>query len=221
MNKTEEMQRFENTLVVKNQLLGMDTEEIVDIYEKNEVDRYMAFVATIAWMLDHEQAFFCVNSAISDKVRAVIDVHKDKIIDDKTYGALNEIKIYLNAIDTADPKKKNLVVEQYRMYHETIRNARLTENQVFLDTLGTDAFVYFYLKGEDNLPAIEYVDELLLFSIAYFIEICPSFFRDENVYNKTIEELDDLDKHTSLFNVAVKKLLSSDKKMVKKIYKGE
>ena len=221
MEKTDEIQRFENTLVVKNQLIKMELDEIVDVYKEKDLETYKAFLATIVWMLNNEQAFFCIDEFITEKVCAVIDVYKDKVKDTELYSFINELKIYLNDVDAADIERKKSVVNQYYMYHKTIRNAKFDGSQGFLNTLGLDAFVYFYLRGEDELPELEERDELLLFSISYFIDACPSFFRDKNVYNKTINELDDLKKNTSLFDVSIRTLLSRDKKMVKSIYGGE
>jgi hypothetical protein len=221
MQKTDEIQRFENTLVVKNQLIKMELDEIVDVYKEKDLETYKAFLATIVWMLNNEQAFFCIDEFITEKVCAVIDVYKDKVKDTDLYGFINELKIYLNDVDAADIERKKSVVNQYYMYHKTIRNAKFDGSQGFLNTLGLDAFVYFYLRGEDELPELEDRDELLLFSISYFIDACPSFFIDKNVYNNTINELDNLKKNTSLFDVSIRTLLSRDKKMVKSIYRGE
>ena len=221
MEKTDEIIRFENTLIMKNQLIKMETDELVEVYRESDLDKYKCFLATVIWMLENEQAFFCIDEFITEKVCAVIDIYKDEVKDTPIYGIINNLKIYLNAIDTTELDKKTSVVKQYYMYHKTIRNAKFDGSQGFLNTLGLDAFVYFYLRGEDELPEIEEKDALLLFSIAYFIDACPSFFKDENVYNKTINELNNLKKNTSLFDVAVRSLLSRDKKMIKSIYQGE
>lgn len=221
MEKTEEIQKFENILTVKNQLIKMELDEIVDVYKNLTMDNYKAFLVTIIWMLDNEQAFFCIDKYITDKVCSVIDARKDEIQDEKLYDIINRMKKYLNSIDSAEQEQKDKILEQYYLYHKEVRAAKFDGSEGFINTLGLDAYVYYYLRGEKELPEISEKDTLVMFSVAYFIEACPSFFMDEDVYNRTMMVLDDIRKRTSFFDKAMRKALSMDKKIIESIYKGE
>ena len=221
MKKTEEVQRFENILTVKNQLIKMELNEIVDVYKKATMDNYTAFLATVAWMLDNEQAFFCIDEYITDKVCSVIDARKNDIEDEKVYDIINRMKKYLNSIDAVEQEKKDKALEQYCSYHREIRAAKFDGAEGFLNTLGLDAYVYYYLRGEKELPEFAEKDVLVMFSVAYFIEACPSFFMDEDVYNRTMMTLDEIRNRTSIFKKSIRKALSMDKKAIESIYKGE
>lgn len=217
MDDIQKLNTFENKLVVKNQLLMMTKEELVDAYQSYE--EYEGFIITVISLLREEMAFLCIDESINEKIRLVLDIYKFRVQDDNLYEVINGLVKCLNEIDVTDYEDKKTIVKDYYEYHKLIRNAKFNSSSDFLYSLGYDAFVFLYLKGEQDLPDAS--DSLVLFSICYIIDACPEFFRNECVYYMTMDKLNSLRKNTSLFDVSSKIISSDAKKKVKKIFEEE
>ena len=186
---------FEGLLFIKNHLLMMSKEEMLEAYK--DLKEYKSFISVIICMLLDEPAFLYIDDYITDNVRYILNIHRFKDLDQETYNKVNGITNVLNQIDTAPENDKKRVVFSYMEYQKSIRSVTYETSQDFLYSFGYDAFVYLYLRGEiEKLPLRD--NTLLLASINSFTELSPEFFKNQRVYRKTIEELDEIHKENVL-----------------------
>lgn len=209
---------FRNLIIIKNQLMMMTKEELLKTYE--EVEEYKVFVSTIIWLIKYEPAFVYMDESINDDIRSVFDIHRYELKEDVAFGTINSLTTCLNYIDAMPEDDKRKGVKLYRDYQEMIRCVKFDKAYDFKYSLGYDAFVYFHLKGELDIPEKNY--SLMVGSLNYFLEWCPEFFTDEGVYSKTMDMLKDISKNSSLFDIPTKVVSARMKKKINKIaLKGE
>ena len=209
---------FEGLLFVKNHLLMMTKEELADAYKN--IGEYKSFISVIICMMIDEPAFLYIDESITDNVRYVLGLHRFEDLDSNSYKKINGLTNLLNQIDSAPENDKKRVVASYMEYQKSIRSVDFDTSQDFLYSLGYDAFVYLYLRGEiEELPMRD--NTLLLASIDSFVELFPAFFENERTYRKTIEELDTIRSANSL-SLTTYVVTSKTKKKIKNIvFKGE
>lgn len=209
MNKT----LFRNLLIIKNQLMMMTKEELLKAYE--EVEEYKVFVSTIIWLIKYEPAFVYMDESINNDIRSVFDIHRFELKDDIAFDTINSLTTCLNYIDAMPEEDKRKGVYYYRNYQEKIRCVKFDKAYDFKYSLGFDAFVYFYLKGELDMPEKNYT--LMVASLNYFLETCPEFFADEGIYNKTMDMIKDISKNSSTFDIPTKVVAARMKKKINEI----
>lgn len=207
---------FEFLLLLKNQLVFLSTEELIKLY--SEIEDYSIFIDNIALMLNEEDAFLCLSKDFRKKIDDMIATRRFTIKDDIINEKINEITKRLNEIESMDGYSKAQKVQNYKAYHENIRNEEYETIADFGLTLANDCPTYFYLKGniKDRVKS-----SFEISSVTYFLEVVPEVFNEPNVLNKLEFLLTDISKSGSFFGSSKRRIAKDAKILLKSINKEE
>lgn len=201
---------FEFLLLLKNQLVFLSTEELIKLY--SEIEDYSIFIDNVALMLNEEDAFLCLSKDFRKKIDDVIATRRFTIKDDIINEEINEITKRLNEIENMDLFVKAQKVQNYKTYHENIRNEEYETIADFGLTLANDCPTYFYLKG--NIEG-RVKNSFEISSVTYFLEVVPEVFNDPSVLDKLKFLLTDISKSCSFFDPS-KRIIAKDAKILLK-----
>ena len=208
INEQEEFNitMFEDQLMLKNNLILTDVHEFKERF--SDVPHYVAFLADVAYLLNHDAAFLFLSKEFLQKLRETINVHRFDLYDEQVeeFGVntdnirevTNAILKGLNTIDDADPFYRKVVVKTYMANQEEMRNVKFQKVADFTNTLAYDAAAYFTLTGQVNNPIKPY---FMLASISYFLEEAPEIFLDRKVLDKAILVMEKVHKKTKITDV--------------------
>lgn len=204
---------FENLLIIKNQLITLDSEKLIELY--NGVSEYTTFLNTVISLLSEESAFLYLDNSFIDKIYDVMQIHRFEISDDDTIDSINKITNCLNDIKYCSDDYRKLIVSNYKEYQKSIRNVGFASNQDFLYSLSFDAVVYLGLKGFVEIP---FDDNLLvLSSINYMINSFSDVFRNVEMYDATLDKLNYISKESNIFSLSQIALSYKVKRKLKNI----
>ena len=213
MSKDISLTDFENLLLIKNQLLTLSSDRLIDLYQN--IDDYVIFIDTIICMLKEESAFLYLDKEIVNKIQKVLQIHRFDIGNTEIIDAINAVTLYLNDVGCASDDYRKMLVISYEEYQKCIRDTSFDEFSDFLYVLSCDAPVFLSLKGVIELPEID--NSILLPSIIYLLERCPGFFENKNVHDRAEKMLNNIYSNSGVFSLETKIVTSRTKKKLKKI----
>lgn len=188
---------FENLLIIKNQLITLGSEKLIELY--NGVSAYTTFLNTVICLLGEESAFLYLDDSFIDKIYDVMQIHRFDISNNEAVDSINKITNCLNDIKYCSDDYRELIVSNYKEYQKSIRNIGFASNQDFLYSLSFDAVVYLGLKGLVEIP---FDDNLLvLSSINYMINSFSEAFKDVEMYDATLDKLNYISKESNIFSL--------------------
>lgn len=188
---------FENLLIIKNQLITLSSEKLIELYKG--VSEYTTFLNTVISLLSEESAFLYLDNSFIDKIYDVMQIHRFEISDNDSIDSINKITNCLNDIKYCSDDYRKLIVSNYKDYQKSIRNVGFASNQDFLYSLSFDAVVYLGLKGLIEIP---FDDNLLvLSSIGYMINSFSEAFKDVQMYDATLDKLNYISKESNIFSL--------------------
>ena len=213
MSKNLDEISFENLLILKNQLITLSTQKLLDIYEN--LSNYIKFIDSVICMLQEESAFLFLNEDYIKKIQSVLQAHRFDIDDKEIINTINEITICLNDITCSSDNYRNMLVSSYFEYNKDVRDVNFATMDDFIYMLSYDGIVYLTLKG-----AVDYsIDDglLSLSSINYIMSVYPQCFEDININKNTQKKLDEIFNKSSIFELNTKISSYNTKKRIKKI----
>ena len=213
MSKNLDEISFENLLILKNQLITLSTQKLLDIYEN--LSNYIKFIDSVICMLQEESAFLFLNEDYIKKIQSVLQAHRFDIEDKEIINTINEITICLNDITCSSDNYRNMLVSSYFEYNKDVRDVNFATMDDFIYMLSYDGIVYLTLKG-----AVDYsIDDglLSLSSINYIMSVYPQCFEDININKNTQKKLDEIFNKSSIFELNTKISSYNTKKRIKKI----
>ena len=213
MPKDISLTDFENLLMMKNQLLTLSSDRLVDLYQN--IDDYVIFIDTIICMLKEESAFLYLDKEIVNKIQKVLQIHRFDIGNTEIIDAINAVTLYLNDVECASDDYRKMLVISYEEYQKCIRDTSFDKFNDFLYVLSCDAPVFLSLKGVIELPEID--NSILLPSIIYLLERCPEFFENKDVHDKAWNMLNQIYSSSGMFSLDTKIVASRTKKKLKQI----
>ena len=131
---------------------------------------------------------------------------------------INEILVYLNAVENVSEEMVSLMIMSYIDFHENIRNTKFIEVANFLDALAYDA-IFMNALDEGNLQNLTNHD-LNISSFNYLIATSPDFFKNEEVMARAQQVLEQEKRTTKVFSKK-KKNINNIKKSLKYICEKE
>lgn len=181
---------FENVICLKNQLLSVPIETLLETYQ--DYENFITFLDSICVLSDMDSAFLLFDSGCIEKIEAIIQKYRFQYKDPTVVKTINEIIVYLNGVKSLDSTKKDILKEGYLDYHEDCRKITMDDEETFMNSLAYDAVCYAALKDDhmDTIPD----DNLFLASVNYLLEAVPQFFKDPDVANRLLTKLDVLEK---------------------------
>lgn len=197
---------FENVICLKNQLICVPLETLLDVY--NDSENFVTFLDTFCVLANTDSAFMLFSDELADKVGDVIAQNRFKYKDKEIVNAMNEIIGYLNGIKNYDTSYKNLLMNGYLAYQEDCRDIEMEDTQTLLESMAYDAIAYCALK-EDKLEMID-LDDMFLASVNYLMIAMPEMFKDEKVKEVLMKKLDELDKKGGFFKNRVTRTYAKD-----------
>ena len=204
---------FENLLIIKNQLITLGSEKLIELYDG--VSAYTTFLNTVICLLGEESAFLYLDDSFIDKIYDVMQIHRFDISNNDAVDSINKIMNCLNDIKYCSDDYRELIVSNYKEYQKSIRNIGFASNQDFLYSLSFDAVVYLGLKGFVEIP---FDDNLLvLSSINYMINSFSEAFKDEKMYDATLDKLNYISKESNIFSLNQIALSYKTKRKLKNI----
>ena len=182
---SDEVTEYFAILIFKNQLLCCSNEELIKMYEDNNM--FWEFLDTIALMSQKEPAFFLLSEEINDSIHAVIDSHRYSC-DKEMAEYINKVIIYLNNYANVDKNLADVMRISYLNFNEEYRGGEFQDNKSFLASLAYDAVVFAALYN-DNLDNVDNGD-LAVCSLNYIINTLPELFNDNNIKMRALSILD-------------------------------
>ena len=206
------VKNFFNVLVLKNQLITLDSYELKDLYEN--YNDYITFLATFCVLTSIDSGFLFLDDSIIDKIEEIINIHRFDT-DSETYEIINESIQYLNSVKGFNPSQKILYRDSYLAYQEDIRNVKINSIDELLNYLAYDA--YMVVAIED--VRIEFIDDNKMFmaSLNYLMEMAPEVLQNPCIYNLMNDCLNSIE--VNPFSFKTKRLLKETKNNYKKIKK--
>ena len=213
MDEEEELLDDLSLLAFKNQLLCASIDQLKNFYK--DENTFLCFLDTIAIASRKEPAFFLLSPEIKKRILEIIEIHKYSV-DDEVLDYINEILVYLNAVENVSEEMVSLMVKSYIDFHESIRNTKYNEVCDFLDALAYDA-IFMNSLDEGNIQNLTNHD-LNISSFNYLIATSPDFFKNEEVMARAQQVLEQEKRTTKVFSKK-KKNINNIKKSLK--YIGE
>jgi hypothetical protein len=218
MSRDVDIADFENLLILKNQLITLTTEKLIETYQ--DISSYVVFLDTVICMLNNESAFLYLDDSFVKKIQTVLQIHRFDIKNKEVYEAINDITKFLNDVDSANDNYRQTLVNSYKEYHQNVRNVNFATNQDFLYSLSFDAIVYLGLKGTISIPSGN--DPLILSSISYILEDYPKAFESDELKSESLSQLNGVLGRSKFFELDTIILASRYKKKINNIsLKGE
>lgn len=198
----ESSSEFENIMIIKNQLINLDKNQLIDVY--TDISNYALFINAIIALINEENVLFLLDENYIDKVYRILDIHRYDLNDKEVFSIINDVIDALNKIQNIDNKEE--YVKEYIKYQQNIRRCKFQTADDLLYALTYDAVVIAGLKDK-NMP-IQY-DDLFISSINYFLSIYPEYFEDDEVFGSVYDRLEEITrrkgiKHSSNRNDAKK-----------------
>jgi len=203
---------FENVICLKNQLLSVPIETLLDVY--SDYENFVTFLDSVSVLSNIDSAFLLFDSGCLEKIETIIQMMRFQYKDPVIIKAINEIILYLNGIKFLDSTKKDILKEGYLDYHEDCRKITMENEATFLDSLAYDAVCYAALK-EGHMETIS-DDDLFLASVNYLLEAVPQFFRAPDVADRLLSKLGELEKKGWPFHKVTREYSKETKEYYKK-----
>lgn len=207
---------FINLLRLKNQLIMFSSNELVEIYEKEE--DFLCFIDTIALLTEVESSFLLFSEAFSDKICTVLQDHRFNCSSD-IKQSINEIISYLNGLKGYSTGYINILKNSYLSYQEQLRQVKFSTTEAFLASIADDAIVISSLKDGD-LDKIEDGDYCMM-SLNYFMNVCPELFENSEVFSRANSLLDKEIKESKIFSKRKKYVKETKERLINASKKEE
>ena len=213
-----DLKDFENVICLKNQLLSVPIETLLEIY--SDYENFVTFLDCISVLSNIDSAFLLFDSDCIEKIQTIIQTNRFQYKDPAIIAVINDIILYLNGMKYMDPVKKAILKEGYLCYHEDCRKITMDNETIFMNSLAYDAVCYAALKVGHMEIISE--DDLFLASVNYLLEAVPQFFKNQEVADRLLTKLDELEKKGWPFHRTTRKYSKETKEYYKKLeLKGE
>lgn len=193
---------FVDVLCLKNQLVNVEKEKLLEVYK--DYENYITFISAVLIMIETEDSpLLLYRDSFVKKIEDVVQIYKDSARSSKVRRAANDVVRYLNHIKSYSTIDRKLLKEAYKSYNEGVRKTNFLDERDFLYAVGYDAAVYAALV-EDNMDLITQ-DDMFLSSVNYLLEKIPTIFDNEDVQERTLSKLEELERGWNPFNIRIRK----------------
>lgn len=211
---------FVNVLCLKNQLINVDDEVLLEVYK--DYENYVTFLSSVITLINNEEdsPFLLYRDSFLKKINSIVQIHRYDARDKEVVNAANEIIGYLNHIKSYSLNDRRLVKAAYRSYNEDARKTVFIDEKEFLYSLGYDAVVYAAIVEDDMDKITE--NDMFLSSINYLLETAPIIFDNKDVQDRTLTKISELERGWNPFSKRTRKYSKITKENYQKVKtKGE
>lgn len=177
---------LEDVLYLKNQLICFSTEQLLNMYAKDD-DMYLTFIDSVVVAMNVDSVFFFFDCSILDKISSVVQARRFNFCGNgNVVDVINFIIHFINEYNCMDETLKNLYKKQYLLYQEETRRINMNEHIIFPVSC-SDAILFDALSN-DNLDSIPN-DYMFLSSLNFLLSYIPIIFKDEKIKKNVINKL--------------------------------
>ncbi|MBQ9019320.1 MAG: hypothetical protein IJ097_03285 [Bacilli bacterium] len=205
---------FENSLIMKNQLVTLPSKKLVSIY--SDISDYRIFINYLIDLINDELPFLYLDKEFKYKIENVIELHRFDVSKEEK-ESINQIICVLNTINddfNLSLKEQEKVKKDYLEYQQSIRKLVFHSYDQLASSLGYDAIVMAALKND--LSFIK-EDPYFLASMNYLLEVAPDGFFDEIMLKNATIKTSEIKESYSYLNLGIKansiKILNKIKQM--------
>lgn len=197
-----EITDFVDVLCLKNQLVNVDQEKLIEVY--SDYENYITFIDSVLTMIKMEETpFLLYRDTFLRKLEAVVQLHRYDAVDGEVRKKANKVVGLLNSIKNCSTIDRKILKEAYRSYNEDVRKNTFIDETDFLYSVGYDAAVYAALV-DDNMDLI-IQDDMFLSSINYLLDKAPVIFDNKDIQERVLSKFDELEKGFSPFTKKIRK----------------
>lgn len=208
---------FIDCLCLKNQLVHAPLEKMLEEYQN--YDSYEEFLLAMLVLRDSDSAFLLYNEEFSNKILRVLQIHRFDAINQDLKSTINDIIAYVNYMKSLSPNIKELLKQEYRVYHEDVREIVFADDECFLYSLAYDAIVLSSLQ-DSSLDMIT-EDDMFLASVNYLMEVYPELLRDDTTFQLLSDRIDKLARGNGIFTNKICQYSRQTKKRFQNFQKEE
>ena len=201
---------FSELLTMKNQIIIGDMNWLINTYKDADDETLEMAFEGISLIFKYDEPFFYLDDEYLEKVINFIAEIKDKC-NSKFRSKINEIIVAINIVKSRQQSFKDDATQKYFAMQQDLRDSYL-DKEVLITSFSYDALVVQGLiyNTMGNIKEKDFV----LASMNYLIQVCPSFFEDNDVREVAKEELSDI-KNSSVFTRVVRKYAKDTEKLLK------
>ena len=201
---------FSELLTMKNQLIIGDKNWLINTYKDADDETLEMAFEGINLLFKYDEPFFYLDDENLEKVIIFIDEIRN-ICDLKFRPIINEIIVNINIVKSRQKSFKIEAIQKYFAMQQDLRDSNL-DKDVLVTSFSYDALVVQGLIY-NKMNTIKEKD-FVLASMNYLIQVCPSFFADNDIRKAAKEELSDI-KNSLLFTRVVRKYAKDTEKLLK------
>lgn len=213
MSHELELIDYINIIYLKNQLVCLPVEKLLEKYQKE--DMYGLFLDTVSLMIEHDRGFFLLCPDGISKVEDIIQKYRFLYPDSDFTLVTNHIICYLNSIRSST-MIKDIIKENYLDWHSRVRKIEFSQEEDFLYITSYDAVSHYKLLG-NQLDEVE--DVPFLSSLNYFIEVIPELFDEPILTERVSAKLLDISSQRGFRKRAVREFLKETVQNFQKVKK--
>ena len=209
----EKLLRFAKMLDVKDKLLRLEKEELIEEYR--EMSKYTLFVEGVLALVEDDIDFFHF-SALKEEVFEVFSLYRfDKSLDKSLIAKINKVITAFNSIKDIDDdtEKRDTAMIDYCTKEIIARGFIFTDPVSLLESFTYDIDVFISILDED-LSSFE-DERFVLASLNYFGNVFKEMYEDEEIREVVKNYLEMVKKKKGLFRGKIK---SYAKDMNKKFF---
>ena len=209
----EKLLRFAKMLDVKDKLLRLEKEELIEEYR--EMSKYTLFVEGVLALVEDDIDFFHF-SALKEEVLEVFSLYRfDKSLDKSLIAKINKVITAFNSIKDIDDdtEKRDTAMIDYCTKEIIARGFIFTDPVSLLESFTYDIDVFISILDED-LSSFE-DERFVLASLNYFGNVFKEMYEDEEIREVVKNYLEMVKKKKGLFRGKIK---SYAKDMNKKFF---
>mgnify|MGYP003300422505 CR=1 FL=1 len=206
---------FLNVIILKNQLITMDSGALKEIYQ--DYDSYLAFIDKVSVLTSIDSSFLFLREDFIDKIEEILSSNRFEA-DPVTWNVVNEAISYLNMAKFYSNRYKDTLKKNYLSYHANARKCKLNE-ELLLSMMVNDAFFLLALE-EKNLDSFA-EDDYFMSSLNYFIETVPELFQEQDIQEMVERRIESVTVGSWPFSRKNRTLLKETKNHYQKIKQKE
>ena len=208
---------FSNVLHIRNQIAFLDKKKLQELYR--DKGNYLNFIDTFVVLTNIDSGFLLFSYDFLTRVEDIIQLNRFSFQEKDINEVINSIITYINNVRMQTETYNSSVRAHYFYFQQDIRNTKFKNNKELINSLGYDAYVIDALRDHDLSTIGE--DKLFLASINSFLELIPELFDDEEIQKITLDKMNEITKHSGLFQFDKKKYCTTTEKHYQKVLKGE
>ena len=205
---------FVKLMLIRNSLVYTPLSSLLDNY--SDIDEYTCFLDSLVLLFNNDSGFLLLIENFYDRIFRTIDLHRFDADEDVKKTA-SDIIYCINSLKTMSQSLKDLMIIQYKDYHEEMRQAKFNDYQDLLDSLAFDAIVFFAITK--NRPDLINDETYFLYSVCYFTKCFPELFYDDSMKQRTLDILSNLLSRQPFYKRDVRKYTKSIIERVQKVKK--